>query len=362
MDYSARQLHLRQALGVHKLDAILVSQLPNICYLCGFRGSAGVILLTEKQNIFFTDGRYTEQARSEVNGSRVVIARQAPLLAAAEWLAAHSVPKGKLRLGIEASHLTWGAYRRLAAALRGTVLLKAAPPLIEQARMIKDADEIGIIRSAAALGATLFDVALQSIRPGVTQTEVAAKMEFAARKSGAEGMSFPTIIVSGPRSALPHGRPGNTPIRSGEFVVCDFGVILTGYCSDRTRTVFVGRPGREARRIYQAVREAQLAAIQAVRPGRSLGEVDRSARKLLQKLGLSKYFTHSTGHGVGLEIHEAPRVAAREAEVLKPGMVITIEPGVYVPGRWGVRIEDMILVTGSGYEIIAPSSTELMAV
>ena len=175
-------------------------------------------------------------------------------------------------------------------------------------------------------------------------------------------MSFPSIIVSGTRSALPHGRPANEPVRPNGFVVCDFGVILTGYCSDRTRTVYVGRPSREARRIYDAVREAQQSAIASVRPGRTTGEVDRAARKVLRRHGLGRYFTHSTGHGVGLEIHEAPRIAAGQAEVLRPGMVITIEPGVYLPGQWGVRIEDMVLVTEGGCEVLAPSSTELIAV
>ncbi len=187
-------------------------------------------------------------------------------------------------------------------------------------------------------------------------------MEYFARKAGAESMSFSTIIASGERSALPHGRATDAPIRSGGFVVCDFGVILAGYCSDMTRTVYVGRPTAEARRVYEAVREAQQAAVAAVRPGTSVGEVDGAARKLLRKVGLAKYFTHSTGHGVGLEIHEAPRVAAGQTDVLEPGMVITIEPGVYIPGKWGVRIEDMVAVTETGCEVLTPTSKELIAV
>ncbi len=360
MNYSGRQIRLRFSLAGHKLDGLLVSHLPNIAYLCGFSGSAGTLLLTEKSSTFFTDGRYTEQARTEVQGARVVIARQPSLSAAGAWLAAQALSRKKFRLGIEASRLSWESYRHLASIAGRRCHLKPAPPLVELARTSKDADEIDHIRAAAILGASLFDTALKRIRPGIQESEVAAEMEYAARRGGAGGMSFPTIVVSGPRTALPHGRAANLPISSNGFVVCDFGVILTGYCSDRTRTLYVGRPDREARRVYQAVREAQQAALETVRPGRKLGEIDKAARKVLQKHGLGRYFTHSTGHGVGLEIHESPRIAAGQTGLLRPGMVITIEPGAYLPGRWGVRIEDMVLVTDSGYEVLAPSSTKLI--
>ena len=175
-------------------------------------------------------------------------------------------------------------------------------------------------------------------------------------------MSFPTIIASGARSALPHGRASDQRIRPGGFVVCDFGVILAGYCSDQTRTVWVGSVPNEARRAYEAVREAQQAAVDAVRPGVAAGEVDAAARKVLRKAGLGRYFTHSTGHGVGLEIHESPRVAAGQEEMLQPGMVITIEPGIYFPGKWGVRIEDMVAVTAGGCEVLTPTSKDFLAV
>jgi len=228
--------------------------------------------------------------------------------------------------------------------------------------MMKDEEELKLIRAAVSLGATLFDRTLQVLRAGVKETEVAAEMELAARKAGAEAMSFETIIASGARSALPHGRASEQVIQPGGFVVCDFGVILEGYCSDQTRTVWVGDVSADARQAYEAVREAQQAAIDAVRPGATCGDVDEAARKVLRKAGLGKYFTHSTGHGVGLEIHEAPRVAAGQKEVLKPGMVITIEPGVYFPGKWGVRIEDMVVVTASGCEVLTPTSKDFLAV
>jgi Xaa-Pro aminopeptidase len=187
-------------------------------------------------------------------------------------------------------------------------------------------------------------------------------MEYAARRAGAEEMSFSTIIASGERSALPHGRASDKPIKPGGFAVCDFGVILGGYCSDQTRTVWVGSVSEDARVAYEAVLEAQLAAMAAVRPGVSVGEVDGAARKVLRKRGLGRYFTHSTGHGVGLEIHEAPRVAAGQKTVLQPGMVITIEPGVYFPGKWGVRIEDMVTVTARGCDVLTPTRKDFLAI
>jgi len=228
--------------------------------------------------------------------------------------------------------------------------------------MIKDGDELNRIRAAVALGAKLFDRAVEVLRPGVRETEVAGEMENAARRGGAQEMSFPTIIASGARSALPHGRASDRPITAGAFVVCDFGVILGGYCSDQTRTVWVGSVPDEARRAYEAVRESQQLAIDAVRPGIPVSAVDEAARKVLRKVGLGRHFTHSTGHGVGLEIHEAPRVAAGQSEILRPGMVITIEPGVYFPGKWGVRIEDMVAVTATGCEVLTPTSKNFLAV
>ncbi|MGH9504471.1 MAG: M24 family metallopeptidase [Terriglobales bacterium] len=365
MDHEGRQTRLQNALSAHRLDALLVTHLPNVRYLCGFTGSAAVLLLTSTTTVFFTDGRYAAQARAEVKAAKIVIGGKASLAAAAEWMAAHPLKRGRalaVRLGIEGEHMSVAARNRLAGILGSNFRLRQAPLLTEKARMVKDEDELRCIRSAVMLGAGLFDRALEVIRPGVRETEVAAEMEYAARTAGAEAMSFETIIASGTRSALPHGRASQAAIAAQGFVVCDLGVILSGYCSDMTRTVYVGRPSAEARGVYQAVRQAQQAALEAVKPGISVGEVDLAARKSLRKSGLAKYFTHSTGHGVGLEIHEAPRVAAGQTEILKPGMVITIEPGVYVPGKWGVRIEDMVVVTERGCAVLTPTSKEFVAI
>jgi Xaa-Pro aminopeptidase len=362
MNFLARQKKLREQLATTRFDALLVSHLPNIRYLCGFTGSAGFLLVAEGESIFFTDVRYDTQGREEVKGAKVVIARKALLNALAEWIGSRRKRSKGWTIGIEAEHLTVAERKRFVDLLPAGLRVRNARALVERARMVKDADELGLIRAAVQLGAKLFDRSLEVLRPGVKESEVAAEMEYAARRAGAEEMSFPTIIASGARSALPHGRATDQAIATGGFVVCDFGVILHGYCSDQTRTVWVGAASEEARHSYESVREAQEAAIAAVRPGVSVGEVDAAARKVLRKAGLGRYFTHSTGHGVGLEIHEAPRVAAGQREVLEPGMVITIEPGVYFPGKWGVRIEDMVAVGEDGCEVLTPTSKDFLVV
>jgi Xaa-Pro aminopeptidase len=362
MDHKGRQRRLQKLLPAHRLDALLVTHPSNVRYLCGFTGSAGAIVISESKSVFFTDGRYKEQARLEVQNARVVVAGKTPLAAAAEWFAANAKKTASRTVGVEAEHLSVAERSRLAKALPSGLRLRAAPLLVEQARMIKDGEEIERLRAAVLLGASLFDVILKTIRPGVKETEVAAELEYAARRAGADGMSFDTIIASGPRSALPHGRASEAAIPANGFVVCDFGVILAGYCSDMTRTVHVGQISSEKRRVYEAVRDAGQAAVETVRAGVSVGEVDRSARKVLENKGLGKYFTHSTGHGVGLEIHEAPRLAAGQKEVLRPGMVITVEPGVYIPGAGGVRIEDMIVVTDTGCQILTPTDKKLITI
>jgi Xaa-Pro aminopeptidase len=363
MNFLARQKILRERLATTRYDALLINHLPNIRYLCGFTGSAGLLLVVDTGSVFFTDVRYDTQGREEVKGAKVVIAHKALLNTVGEWIGARRKGKSKSwALGVEAEHLTVAERKRLGDLLPSRVRLRDSSSLVERARMVKDEDELGLIRSAVNAGAKLFDRALEVLRPGIKESEVAAEMEYAARQAGAEEMSFPTIIASGARSALPHGRASQQAIATGGFVVCDFGVILAGYCSDQTRTVWVGAASNEARTTYEAVREAQEAAIAAVRPGVSAGEVDAAARKVLHKAGLGRYFTHSTGHGVGLEIHESPRIAAGQKELLKPGMVITIEPGVYFPGKWGVRIEDMLAVTESGCEVLTPTSKDFLAV
>ncbi|HEX6503805.1 MAG TPA: Xaa-Pro peptidase family protein [Terriglobales bacterium] len=355
-----RLQRLRSSLPQHRLDFLLVNHLPNIRYLTGFTGSAGVLAISRQESVFVTDGRYSEQAREQVREGKVLIAPKAPLVAAAEWFKARV--RGKATVGIEGAHLSVADRDRVAAQLPKKFRIRSAPALVEEQRMIKDSAEIALIRKAVRSGSDLFEDILKAVRPGVQETAVAAQVEYAARKRGCEGMSFETIIASGPRSALPHGRASDQRIPRRGFVVCDFGVILAGYCSDMTRTLYVGRADKQARSFYQAVRDAQLSGIEAVRPGVPVSEVDAAARRVLKKAGLGRYFTHSAGHGVGLEIHEAPRVASGQSEILRPGMVITIEPGAYVPRKWGVRVEDMVVVTERGCEVLTPTTKELICI
>ena len=356
MDYASRLQKLQRALIEQRLDALVVTHPANLRYLCGYTGSNGLLLFLQGRCIFFTDGRYTQQARDEVHGPRVVIA-QGPLLnGAAKAL-------GKLKsavVGFEADYTTVVAAEHMRKLVHRKIHWKATTGLVLRQRMIKDAEELRLIADAVNLGARVYDEALSALRPGVPESEVAGRLEYAARRSGADGMSFETIVAGGERSALPHGRASGNPIPRRGFVVVDSGVILRGYCSDMTRTVHVGRAGREERRWYKAVLEAQLAGIAAVAPGKTASQVDQAARKVLQRARLDRYFTHSTGHGVGLEIHEPPRLAKGQTDLLDPGMVITIEPGIYVTGKGGIRIEDMVVVTDRGCRVLTPLTKELV--
>ena len=336
------------------VEALLVTHLPDVRYLSGFTGSNAVLVMFGARSVLFTDGRYTLQAKSEVQGSRVVIAKVPALLAACQWMKT----AGVRRCGFDAAHTTVSALDVMRKALSSKLRRGFFQPVgsfVSALREVKDRDEIGLMRAAAQLGCRLFDGVLEHIVSGATETEVALALEFKARMDGAEGMSFDTIVTSGERSALPHGKASAAKLPRRGFVTLDFGVILDGYCSDMTRTVHLGRALPEEHEVYDFVLEAQEAAVAKVAAGVTAGEIDEAARSVLRRAGLDKYFTHSTGHGVGLEIHEGPRLAAKQTQVLQPGMVITIEPGVYIPGKFGVRIEDMVLVTSSGGEFLTPS-------
>jgi Xaa-Pro aminopeptidase len=355
MDFRGRQKNLREALERRKVDALVVTHLPNVRYLCGFSGSAGV-LLAGRRSVFFTDGRYAEQAAAQVVGARVSIAKTGSLVAAAETC----VKLGLKRVAIESEHFTVAQLGAFEQALGKGVKVIRLTGAVEELRVRKDADEIQLLRNAVALSSRLFRPLLRSMRSGVAESAIAAKLEYMARRAGADGMSFETIVASGERSALPHGVASAAKLPLAGFVVLDYGVVLDGYCSDMTRTVHLGKVPVEARALYVAVLEAQLTAISVVRPGVTTGEVDQAARQELKRAKLDRFFTHSTGHGVGLEIHESPRLAARNDAILLPGMVITIEPGAYLPGKCGVRIEDMLLVTERGYEVLTPVTKELI--
>ena len=340
------------------VEALLITNLPDVRWLCGFTGSNAAVVLpanSAASPALITDGRYTAQAKQETDGLRVIIAPKSAAIAACEWL----VKTGVRTCGFDDGNTTVAALKQMQAAVpakqrRG--MFQPVGVLVASLRQIKDADEIRKMRAAAALGCSLFDNIFDQIVPGATENEVALALEYNAKLGGASEMSFPSIVASGPRSALPHGRATSSKLPRRGFVTLDFGVVLDGYCSDMTRTVHLGPANGEERRVYEAVLEAQEAGVAAVRPGATGGDVDEAARSVLRRARLDKWFTHSTGHGVGLEIHEGPRIAAKQPQKLEAGMVVTIEPGVYMPGKFGVRIEDMVLVTRAGGDILTPST------
>ena len=339
-------------------DSLLVTHLPDVRYLCGFTGSAGVLALRRGGARLFTDGRYREQAEAEASGTTIMIESRPALQAAVSWLSQIAS-----RCVFDAAHITVAELESLRNGLEPTKrrsFLHPSEGLVAHLREIKDGDEIEAMRASAALGCRLFNEALDYVVSGTREFEVAMALEQGAKRSGADAMSFDTIIASGERSALPHGRASSAKLPKTGFVMLDFGVVVNGYCSDMTRTVHLGRPKSEARSVYDFVLEAQLAAIATVRAGVEAGAVDEAARSVLRRAGLDKHFIHSTGHGLGIEIHEGPRVAAKQPGRLAAGMVITIEPGVYLAGRFGVRIEDTILVTRAGGEILTPTTKALI--
>jgi len=355
MDFRGRQKNLSELLERHKVDALLVTHLPNVYYLCGFTGTAGM-LLAARRPVFFTDGRYSAQAAAQLQGARLSIARGGTLAA----VAATCIKLGLKRVAIESERLTVAQLDVFSKALGKSVKVIRLAGAVEQLRAVKDAEEIELLRAAVELSSKLFRPLLRTLRAGTAELAVAARLEYMARRAGADGMSFNSIIASAQRSALPHGVATAAKLPSTGFVVLDYGVVIKGYCSDMTRTIHLGKAPVEARAIYDAVLEAQLAAISMVRPGVTAGEIDRAARQQLKRAKLDRFFTHSTGHGVGLEIHELPRLSAGNDANLKAGMVITVEPGVYLPGKCGVRIEDMLLVTGRGYEVLTPVTKKLI--
>ncbi len=346
-----------QAAKVAGADGLLVTHLPDVRYLSGFTGSSGAVALAGGKAALFTDGRYTMQAKAEVGGMRVAIDKRPPAVRAVEWLAG----VGVTRCAFDAGQTTVAAMESMRKALPAAVrrkFLLATDGLVAKMREVKDADEIARMRRASALGCRLFDGALGYIVAGAKETDVAAQLELHARLAGAEAMSFETIVASGARSALPHGRATGAKLPKRGFVTLDFGVVLDGYCSDMTRTVHLGKASQREWDVYHSVLEAQEAAVATVAPGVTCGAVDEAARSVLRKAKLGKAFSHSTGHGVGLEIHEGPRVAAKQEQVLEPGMMITIEPGAYLEGEFGVRIEDLLLVTDKGAEVLTAASSK----
>jgi len=351
--FEERRERLRPTLKQERLNAFLTTALPNIRYLSGFTGSNGSLLITAEQAILFTDPRYEAQAPLETD-CEVKIGR-GPL----SKEIARVAKRWRLKsVGFERNRLSFESYEDLKELLKG-IRLKPLNGVVEDLRMVKSPAEIATIRASVLLNSAALEQALHYFKTSMSETDLAAEIDYRMRSLGADGTAFDTIVASGPRSALPHAQPTGLPIQANELLLIDMGASVAGYASDMTRTYAVGKLNSKKRRIYQAVLESQLAAIAAVRPGVSCASVDQAARDVLRGYGLDKMFVHSTGHGLGLEIHERPRVGRKEKKKLETGMAITIEPGVYEQGTGGVRIEDTVVVTSNGCEILTPSGKEL---
>jgi Xaa-Pro aminopeptidase len=351
---------LRENLADIAPDTAWIIQPQNRRYLSGFKAddaqlteSSGSLLINEATQILITDSRYTTEAQKEAPDFEVATLKKS----LQESLPDQIVGLGTNKLGFEENHLTFGLHRLLNNKLR-----KLTPPvrltplkgLVETMREVKDQSEIKAMEASGSLMSEILGQVIESLEPGMTEIEVASQIENMARDAGAEGLAFPSIVASGPNGALPHAVPTTRKIRSGDPVVLDVGVRLDGYCSDMTRTIFLARPRTKFRQIYKIVRQAQLSALQEIRPGIKSSVPDAIAREIIKDAGYGEYFGHALGHGVGLATHETPRVGPRDPVELKQGMVVTVEPGIYIPGEGGVRLEEMVVIEKNGPRILTP--------
>ena len=355
MDHHLRCEVLTRTIGEEDVDAFLVTRLPNVRYLTGFTGSNGQALFTSSGAVFFTDGRYTEQSRHEVPD----IERVTYLGVFAEPLAAACDRLGVRRLGFEGHDVTVAARDELTQRVDGVELVPLGRA-VERQRWVKDDDELSLLREAQACTDRAFEDILDTLAVGMSERQVAVELEHAMRRAGADGVSFESIVAFGEQAAEPHHQPSHRLLDEGDVIKLDFGALYGGYHADMTRTISFGQPAPELQKIHDVVREAQQAGIDAIRAGVTGGEVDAAARRVVEDAGYGPRFGHGLGHGVGLEIHEGPNFAPRGADVLPAGAVMTVEPGIYVPGLGGVRIEDMVEVQDDGCRVIGTSIRELV--
>jgi len=350
-----RRSTLQRFFEEHSLDAVLFSDLRNIRYLCGFSGTEGALLVSMNNAWFLCDSRYTAQATEEVKNAEIRecgATRLDTVAALAHEYALH-------RVGFEAAHTTVSAFRRMSGRLSGIDLVELGSSL-DEIRICKDKAEIEQLASLAGLSSRALEAVLGKIKPGVLETEIALALELEMRRLGADGKAFDFIVASGERGAMPHGCASDKAIRSGEMVTIDFGALKDGYHSDETVTVACGEPGARAREIHAIVTTAHDLAIEAVRPGISCRDLDEVARSYIRDKGYGDYFGHGLGHGIGLEIHEMPTLSPRSTAVLKEGMVVTVEPGIYIQGFGGVRIEDTVAVTSDGCHVLTSADKKLL--
>jgi Xaa-Pro aminopeptidase len=356
MTFAARRKNLRSLIKKAEVDALLVTNFKNVTYLTGFTGDDSYLLATLDGETLVTDPRYTTQLEEECPGLALEVRAPGVKILTAVTKA---VQKSKIeRLGIEGNSATVSLQQSLAKALPGVEIV-VTENLVERLRIVKDKHEITATRLACLQARRAYDVVRAVIKPEMTELEVAAELEYQARRFGAKALSFPAIVAVGPRAALPHATPTARRLGESDFTLVDWGANSGLYMSDLTRIIVTGRISPKLRKIYGVVLKAQLAAIEAIRPGVTCQQVDRVARRIITRAGFGKAFGHGLGHGTGLEIHEAPRLAAGQKTKLRPGMIVTVEPGIYVPGWGGVRIEDDILVTRTGHEVLTDVPKQL---
>lgn len=338
----------------HRLDGIIVTKPENRLYFSGFAGSAGMLVISRTQvPLLLTDFRYIEQAKQQAPVYQIIRHGATVYDSLAE-----SVKKlGLVRLGFESDFVTWEAYQKLKSCLSGQ---KLSPVKLDRLRMIKDQTELALLTRAVEIADAAFKQTLPVIKPGITELDIALELEYRMRKLGAEKPAFDTIVASGARGALPHGRASDKIIATGDFITMDFGAVYAGYHSDMTRTVAAGTADARQREIYRLVLAAQLAGINAVQAGKTGREVDLAAREVIAEAGYSEHFGHGLGHGVGLFIHEEPRLSPASDSKLAAGMVVSVEPGIYLPGWGGVRIEDLVVVAADGCRVLTASSKDLI--
>lgn len=346
---------LKQMFNQLNVDAFLITSATNRSYMTGFTGTAGVALITEKTALFITDFRYVDQAEEQCAGFEIVKHTGPIEETIAEQLHKHNIK----RLGFEQDHVTFAAYQKYSQAF-SNVHLEPVSGAVEQLRLFKDEDEISRIKDAVAIVDRTYDHILKFIKPGMKEIDVATEIEFHMRKQGATSSSFDIIVASGYRSALPHGVASEKVIEKGDFITLDFGAIYNGYVSDMTRTFALGEPSDKLKEIYDVCLQAQLIGVNNIKAGMTGKEADALCRDYITEKGYGEYFGHSTGHGIGMQVHEGPGLSYKSQLELQPGMVVTVEPGIYISGTGGVRIEDDIVITEKGNEILTTSTKELL--
>nr|WP_302599277.1 aminopeptidase P family protein [uncultured Cellulosilyticum sp.] len=343
------------------LDAILVGSKANRMYLSGFTGSSAMLYISEKKQVIITDFRYMEQVSIQCPNFESLNQGTLGLIGSALKIAQE---EGAKRIGFESEHTVYSTYLELAKNTEFEFV--PTDKLIEEARQIKDEEELKKLTEAERIGDLAFEGIVPFIeakwRNGLTENDIALELERIMRKNGASGTSFDSIVAGGAKSSLPHAVPGDVTLKEGDFVVMDFGCIYEGYCSDMTRTILIGEPTNKHLEIYNTVLKAQKAALEQIKPGMTGQEVDKIARDIITAAGYGDCFGHGLGHGVGIDIHESPRFSPAEKAVIKAGMVMTVEPGIYVPGFGGVRIEDMVIVTENGILNVTHSPKELIII